>query len=340
MQRLAKGFVMLSYDDNALVWKDRPLERSLFRTLEAQLDVEWMSTSRQGMYAFTASGRMIGHEVLREGYDDAMTRSEPVEAMLEGALGAYRALDTEERRTPSAEARALIEGAGDRVTPHDDARRDAALILRVTGRDLPRDGTFERHLWSAGGRWEPRSAFNIDHAWFRAAEARGFVPEELVPGATRAVEPDLVARFARFHFLNNVRCHTAIAHRRGDVTEASLEARVVAVEGDSVTVTFSGRVAAAHAARTDWEKEWHGTDPIGFEGRLMGKGRWDRREERFTALRLLALGERFGSDATRPGEPRTPIGFAASLVGDDPRNLAAPRAIQNGSPADYWGPPD
>ena len=327
---------MLSFDDVALVWKDSPLEQALFRHLEAQVDSEWMSTSRQGMYVFSVSGQLLGSEVLREDYDDAMTRVEPVSTLMRSALATYSGLDEGERLEPHDRI-AAFDGTVSQVNAFDDERQSAALMLRVTGRDLPRDGTFEPHLWSAGGRWTPRSAFNLDYAWFRADEARSFLPEVLEVGEVSDVDEAIVVRLARFHFLNNVRCHTAVPHAREDVEVSELASRVLEVTDGVVTIRMEGRVRAAHVARTEWEKEWHGMDPIGFEGRLLGRAMWNVALERFTRFELVALGDRFGSDATRPGEPKTPIGFALELAEEHESDLVAPAVLQREGASKYWG---
>ncbi|QDU85276.1 hypothetical protein Pla163_24040 [Planctomycetes bacterium Pla163] len=116
MQELTRSFVMLSHDERELVWgEDTPAKR-VFEHIEAQIDVEWMSESRQGMYAFTAGGELLGHEVLRARYDDAMTRVEPVTALLEAARAGYDALDAERRTTlhPTA-AEAVADSSDERV---------------------------------------------------------------------------------------------------------------------------------------------------------------------------------------------------------------------------------
>jgi hypothetical protein len=313
-----------------LLWGAQEAERKFFRALERQLSVDWMSESRQGIYCFDPDGKMLAQEVLTKNYRDQMTRPKLVRKLLSDALLAHR---KRAAKPTSFEIGVALPEGGNRWEGDFPKK---GLALRVTGRDLPRDGTMKPHLWSAWGRWKPRSAINLDYAWYRSQEVRAWLPQKLTAGRKHRVPQVLVERLVRFHFLNNIRCHTALPFETDEVKLARIDVTIESIRGDSVALTLVGASHAEHLPKTKWELKAHGTSPIGFASRMIGRATWDRARGRFSAFKLVAVGERWGEEATRSKEPRTPLGFAVELADEESYDRAPPRRLRIDGPERYW----
>ena len=122
-------------------------------------------STRQGIYAMTPSGKLLGS------WNSRQVRE--VQRQLRAALAAWDALPEAERYPSEALA------AGPRF---EDRYPEDGLALLATSRDLPRTPeTRDPADWRT-------HAWNVDHLWFTAAEARalaeGRLPE---PAAIRLV---------------------------------------------------------------------------------------------------------------------------------------------------------
>lgn len=260
--------------------------------------------TRQGIYAVTPSGRLLG---------SVNTHSpERMTAMLRAALARWAELPEAERRL-GEEMQMRIAAA----RRFEDRCPADGLVLAEYLRDLDRRDT---------GDWRGR-AWNQDQAWFTRAEAAAMVPEARV-GAVRDVERRLVERLARLHLVDSVRGQTP-PFGKDAVVEASLRSEVVAVAGREVQLRLRGRTHAVAKGR--WVIRNRG-EPVeherGVQCEIEGRAAWDG--ERFTAFELVAIGERWG--ATQYNERgddvgRTRIGFAFVLASEDHPRVA---------PAFFW----
>jgi len=302
VQELAKRFVPAA-DEVAYLQSQKGPECELFRVLAEQGHYAGRSqptNTRQGTYAAAPSGVLLA----------SANTNDPraMAAMLRRALERWEGLGREERLLADAPA------------PRPDGRRrledfypEGGLVLRVATRDLPRDDAPED--------WRAR-AWNLDYAWFRAAEARALLPDALEAGARRDVPAPLLRRLVRLHLVDNVRGQT-LPYEDTHVREATLACEVVAVEGALVDVRFSGR------SRTRAEGAWpvEGTgEPVaatrGFEASLAGTARYDAAAGRFVEFTLVARGKRHGGtqyngrgDDLAPA----PMGVVFTLAGPDER---------------------
>jgi hypothetical protein len=266
------------------------------------------SDTRQGIYAIAPSGAFLASCNSRD--------PRVVARMLQDALAAWQALPAE-RRLLDPERLAAIQ----RVERFERHYPEAGLSLRVTTRDLPS----ERR---ARG-WHAR-AFNHDNLWFRADEARRFLPVQPAVGAVHPVPAALVERIVRLNLVDNVRGQTS-PFRRQDVELARLESEVVDTDGDRIGLRFSGETRAVQKGR--WPVQGFGdADRVteqerGFATTLSGTATFDLATGRFVAFELLATGTRWGgtqfNSRDRDLAPG-PIAVAFTLATGDVADRVAP----------------
>ena len=169
-------------------------------------------------------------------------------------------------------------------------------------------------------RWTD-GAWNRDYAWFRADEARAWLPETIETGAEHAVPAALVRRVVCLHLVDNVRGQV-FPFDAADVRAAELTAVVREFDAGGIAVLdLRGR---SHAEVAE------GEFPRGFVAELRGAARWDVEAGRFVAFELVATGERWGRSRFNGRERdrgRAPIGVVLRLAAAD-----APRV----APAFVW----
>jgi hypothetical protein len=264
--------------------------------------------TRQGVYATSPSGVLLAS--INTNNPKAMA------AMLGRALDKWNSMPEAERLLagdPSAQS-SKIDRPESRY-PTD------GLVLRVFSRDLPRE--------TPGNDWRAE-AWNQDYAWFRAAEARSLLPQDVKAGEQARVPEALIRRLAKFNFVDNVRGQTG-AYSDNDVRAAVLECHVIRVAEGIASVQFSG------ATKTEREGVWAldglkdrqatAKHKIGVELKLYGSAEFDIAREKFVAFELLALGTRFGAtqyNGRHDDSDPAPIGFYLRLAGDTPAERVAP----------------
>ena len=259
------------------------------------------SNTRQGIYAVTPSGRFLASCNTRE--------PDVVLAMLAKARKAWDAMPPAQRRATDA---ALDPSA---IRRFEQLRPTDGLVLRVYSRDLPRQKV------TAGWRGQ---AWNQDHAWFRRDEALAMVPEAEV-GAERPFPDDALLRLARVHLVDNVRGQT-MAHGPQHVVERRLTARTVAVDGDLQSILLDGAVRIERVGT--WATRGYGPDSaqrLGFDARLLGAAKFDRKAQRFVEWKLLAVGMRHGAtefNGRQDDFGPAPMGVAFALQPDDAAAVA------------------
>ena len=266
--------------------------------------------TRQGIYATTADGALLASVNTND--------PERMRAMLTKALAAFDALPAGERSGAASEAPAPRRW--ERLFPAD------GLVLRTAVRDVGRERRAEE-----GDDWRSR-AWNRDFAWFRADEARSFLPAAPKAGDRHEVPAELVQRLARLHLVDVARGQSepyALEH----VREARLVAEVLAVEEGLVRVRLEGR------ARTLQEGSWRtrGLDQgpstpqaRGFDATLLGRATYDLGRRRFTAFELVAVGLRRGATRYNGRDDDlgpAPMGVALVLASDAPADRVAPASI-------------
>jgi hypothetical protein len=293
------------------VWRlqnGKDFECELFRRFSERGHYRDHGSTRQGVYVATPSGELLGSVNSRD--------VEVLARLLRDALARWEELTPAERSLEPAERDALQA-----LWRWDDERPDDGLVLEVLVRDLPRPAA-ARAAFDADQRRLPRwarwtdEAWNRDWAWFRAEEARSWLPDgEPEVGAEYAVPAPLVERLVRLHLLDFVRGQT-IPYRREDLERAELLARVEAVDGTQVRLALRGGTRCAVE-----DGEW----PRSFESDWQGTATWDRDAARFTAFELVAVGTRsgrtqFNGRQQDPGP--SPVGVVLRLAADDAPRVA------------------
>lgn len=224
------------------------------------------STTRQGHYAFTAEGVVLGSV----NTNDPDRLFEVLQAALARAQG--EPLDT------PLDAELAMDPRYAAPYPED------GLVLRVAVRDLgpARDPRYAR-------------AFNIDYAWFTHDEVA-----EIVDGARRAVggkfalPPWARTRLARYHCIDVVRGETP-PWRPEHVRTALIDAHVTESPG-RLRLALEGKIHCE--AQGAWPVRGF-ADPVpgqkrGFRGDVHGEIEIDLELNRVSAAQIAIAGERWG----------------------------------------------
>jgi hypothetical protein len=242
----------------------------------------------QGVFLATPAGSLLA------GSHEAIHDPRKVEQVVRRGLEKWEKLSAAERRmTRDALARAVAEL--DEVNGKSQFPENG-LVLRVICRDLPR---------SPKPRTPPsRNAYNQDYAWFRKDEARAFLPDQPMKGATGQVRRELVERLARLHFVDLVRGHTAPFPQKA-VECADLTAEVIDRKDNLVSLAYKGRTRTSEVHDGKHvEGKWSAKGPgipepqtRGVDARLEGRAVYDLKAERFVSFELVAVSERWGGNA-------------------------------------------
>lgn len=264
--------------------------------------------TRQGIYAATPSGKLLG--------SINALNADRVLAMLQTALEAWE-------QTPDSE-RWL--GPDDQLMP--DHRWESSfpadgLVLTSSVRDLPADGTVSG---------ERSTRWNRDHAWFSEEEARGWLPDTLEVGASREVSSTIVNRLTGYHIVDNANGQT-IPYAPAETAGSRLRCEVVARDGSQLQLTITGSTRANSDGTwllgdNDWTpKQMY---PRSLTTEVFGRATWDTARQRFTAFELVALGERAGRTGYNGRSNNlgpAPIGFSFRLTSPGPAERVPPAFI-------------
>lgn len=219
------------------------------------------SSTRQGIYVVTPSGKLLGSWNSRQ--------VDHVALQMTWALEAWDALE-DAQRYPRAR---LTSGP----RPEDHYPEDG-LVLQVFTRDLGR---------SAGPAEDWRQgAWNIDHLWLSGEEARALAEGALPEAAAE--------RLVRLHGRDNVRGQTE-HFARADVRAARLTASAKRGTGKTRHLVLTGEGAASTIGRWSTGKGDNGQAlrKRAFGGSMYGEATWDGK--RFTAFELVWTGLRSGA---------------------------------------------
>jgi len=284
--------------------------------------------SRQGTYVLTPGG-----ELLARGNS---TDPRKIEGILRRGLEAWSALADEARSRP-VPMDLLPEHRFEESFPED------GLVLEAIIQDRPGVEADAR-----GRRW------NIDHAWFSAAEVEAWWKAiEPTIGRPRPVPapPAMLDRLVRYHLVDNARGQEA-PFAPEEVREAGLTATVLPEEDASepgrLRVDLEGRTAAEtdgrwRMGRNLWASFNRGERPRGVETELLGYAEFERETGRVVSFRLIAFGETWGGSGLN-GRRHAPTDAEGRL----PRSPVAWRFVEGGRrgvhrvpPAfiDLYGPP-
>jgi hypothetical protein len=265
-------------------------------------------STRQGIYVFTAGGKLLAY---RNHQDPAVMRG-----VLKQALHDWRKLPEGQGKAGAVE----VADAGKVDAAYARTPPPGALVVNVYTRILDRTagGAFCHGICKfAGGDRAAR-----DHLWLTEAEWKALIPASPREGETVSVPRAVAYRIARFHLCDNTRGEPP-AWGRAEVRSLKLTLTVADVNDAAVTLRLDGSVLLATAA--DAAKSGRG-----FDARLLGWLRYDRKKQIIDRLDAVVLGEHWGeSRLTRGARPgRTPLGVAFELSRGDPADRVPPQGAR------------
>jgi hypothetical protein len=307
--RLARSeFIPVAADD----WYQRrrqDAEGEFFRGVADQGPRKGVGGStRQGIYVFTAGGKLLAY---RNHQDPAVMRG-----VLKQALRDWQKLPEGQRKAGAVE----VADAGKVDAAYARTPPPGALVVNVFTRILEKSAGGEFCVGTckfAGGDRAAR-----DHLWLTEAEWKALIPASPHKGMTVSVPAAVAYRIARFHLCDNTRGEPP-AWRRDEVRSLKLTLTVEDVSDAAVTLRLDGSALLATAA-----------DPAkagrGFDARLLGWLRYDRKRQRIDRFDAVVLGEHWGDSAlTRGARPgRTPLGVAFELSRGDPADRVPPQGAR------------
>lgn len=300
VQKLASKFLCVADEVWGLEHLDTPGPRFFQAFGKKVPPAQWPNGStKQGIYAMTAEGDYLGAHFARHSKDETLV-------LLTNALQKWEEISKERGLTPQPIPRRgkhTWDGGGVAARAGGGAGKDAALILQVNSRDLPRaDGKF-------AGPLEYRTAWNQNWLDFKAEEMAAFLPKS---GARAEVPPAVFHKLAREALIDNVRGQTG-TWPESSIQKAVFHSEPISTAGDLQTVRFDGAFRAADADRS-------------FDGKLYGKAVYNTRLGRFTHFELVAAGVRTGgtghANFRTVGEGASALGVSFILEGqyEEPEN--------------------
>ncbi len=247
-------------------------------------------STRQGVYAFTASGKLLGFNNNRG--------AERKVAMLRDALAKWEALPESERK-PGA---VVVGDAGVRDAKYHRELPEGGVALRTFTRVLePGEGGRLRGCTTPPEGMERGLESAFDHVWIKAEDWKGLAAAADAAGGKAAKFPDRLAyRVARFHLVDNTRGEPPL-WGRDEVKVADWTVR--AVDGEAGRYAIGGKFLL------------ESKDGVrGYEGEVVGvlevtAGKVGRFE-------MLALGDHWGDGQYNRGarEGKHPLGVVFELA--------------------------
>lgn len=251
-------------------------------------------TSRQGIYVCAPNGKFLA----------SINSTEPdrVIAMLRDGLAAWESF-------LRADPRGLDETSA--ILPRhrwEESYPEQGLVLHVISRDLPQ-------------QCDPsipcQEKWNQDYLWYSQDEARCWLGSDPQVGQVHSLPAHLVARLARFHFVDNVKGETPKFSPDG-VTGSQISTEIVERTGTVVKLKISGSTKGA--APDGW---WQSAN--GVVTRVLGHASFDLAAGRFTAFEIVALGRRWGEtrfNGRRRDPDSGPLGYVIRLAAADAPRIA------------------
>jgi hypothetical protein len=310
VQKLAKKFIAVGAEVS-LLEAGKGKASDLFRELTKKGHYA-NGFTKQGTYLFTPAGEPLGSG----NSQDPKATAE----LMTAALTRYAQLP-KGKRVPEK--------------PLFAAPKEARPVSPL----YPRDGLILdvslRKLYTTPPKTEQEKYRNVewnqDHAWFRADEARRWVPAGAKAGASAEVPAELVERLARFHTLDTTRA-LAAPYPKASVKTAQITARVTAAEKGVAEVEFDGAIDLAESDMPRVARSTDATFPVpqkperGYKAKLLGRAKYDTGKQAFTEFELVALGTKSGGARFAIEDPVT-MGVVFTLAGRGIPDQVEPRYL-------------
>ena len=297
---LKENFIPVVGDD----WYQRRRKDEVGRFFRSVVDQTWKAgkwepnggDNRQGIYCFTASGKMLT-EMKNVGSMPAEVRR-----VLQGGIAGWNRLPAEERKPGAVQVGAVNFDPGfHRPVP------PGALVLRQYQRGLRRgdDGALCSHdfKFREAPVWAQR-----DRAWVLENEWKALVPATPAAGATVEIPAALKNRLIRYHFVEALVGEPGVWQPQHILSE-TLKLTVDSVTASSIRLHLEGPLLLAA-----------GLDPatakVGLDGNVAGVLVYDRAKAAFTRFDLVLIADCWGAlngHNAISREGRNPVGFAFEL---------------------------
>ena len=325
--RMAKEqYVPVACDD----WYQRrrkDAEGRFFRQVSDQSPRGGNHTStRQGIYLFTASGKLLG-------YKNAGQNPEVMREFFKSGLAKWNKLPADERKPGAVKVEdpGKLDGGYTRKPPVN------GLIVNVHARALERsEAAGEPKAASLLGAPGVLGAFtdaqctvgdgdeaSRDHLWLTEAEWKSLIPKSARVGERSPIPLAVVSRILRFHLIDNTRGEPPM-WRREDVRKGELSLVVESATPAKVTLRLEGTALLATDADADKAKR-------GYDAKLLGYIEYEPAKSRMTRFDVVAIGDHWGEGNFTRGarDGRKPFGVAFELAtGDKPGDLVPPQAAR------------
>ena len=294
------------------------------------------TATRQGMYAFTADGKVLAAANTRDPQRmvdlmyTALRRWSELLGGSDGSAGEGASMCAGNGRATGRPSDNREASLADYVPARPSQYPEGGLVLQLAARDLPREEDARQEDWR-------KHAWNLDYAWFTRQEARSIVPHPLAVGSRKAVPWAIVRRLARFHLRDFVRGEPAVWPEEA-VRHAELTAEIVALSGDQAHLVLRG------AVRLQWEARWVRPEDgevrrsdTGLDATVYGRATWNEGRGAFSAFDLVAAGPRWGTNQYNNRADDlgpAPLGIAFTLAGNEPRDRTPPHTVYH---REYFG---
>ena len=268
-------------------------------------------STRQGIYALTASGKLLA-------YKNAGQNPDVMREVITDARRKWKALPESERKPGAVQ----VGDAG--ATDPQFTRTPPAkgLILNAFARLLDReaDGRFK----DASGDTGRGDEASRDHLWITEAEWKSLVPAAPRVGEKFPLPERIAARLARFHLVDHTRGEPNFWSAE-DVRTSRLSLVVEEAGAKTMKLRLEGNVLLSTDADTAKAQR-------GYDARVRGLLEFDRERKAFTRFDIVAVGDHWGRGVhTGPARSgRTPLGLAFELTdGKSPADRVAPQAARD-----------
>jgi hypothetical protein len=266
--------------------------------------------TRQGIYCLTASGKLLA---FGNNSDPTVMRE-----MIRKGLNEWSRLPEEQRRPGAVqlEKRPTSDSRYSRSAP------EGGLILNVYTRILDHDGKGEVCKGTCQTTGGDRAA--RDHMWLTRSEWESLIPANPIKGNSFPLPKSIADRLARFHLVDNTRGEPP-SWELEEVRKRKLDVIIENVTDVNVLLRLEGKVLLATKADLNSAER-------GFDARLLGYLRFNRRQQKFDRFDMLVIGEHWGqghfTEGARPG--RSPLGIVFELAqGDAPGDQVPPQGARD-----------
>jgi hypothetical protein len=269
------------------------------------------SHTKQGIYCLTADGKLLA-------YRPGDQQPGQVKAALKRGLDEWKKLP-EDQRKPGAVDVPDLEEPDKKYTR---TMPENALIVNVFARILEKDsdGVLQCGKASVPGG----NAASRDHVWLKEDEWKALIPDQPKAGAEVPLPEHVVNRILRFHLVDNTRGEPSF-WKKEEIRSQSLKLTIDSVDEDAIQMKLEGSVQlSTESAESDKAR--------GYDARLLGHIRVDRKARRIDRFDIVAVGDHWGEGTyTRGARPgRTPLGIAFELArGDSPADRAPPQGARD-----------